>query len=103
MISCYETGLPYCLDPHTLNTLGPDDLGGQLKLRTLAAHFRLDMENDVSILCVCCVCVCVVCVCCVVCVFVCVCVRAHACVHAVCLYMCAIILLHYFTPLHYRD
>ena len=53
MISCYETGLPHCLDPHTLNTLGPDDLGGQLKLKTLAAHFRLDMEKEV------CVCVCV--------------------------------------------
>ena len=49
MISCYETGLPYCLDPHTLNTLGPDDLGGQLKLKTLAAHFRLDMEKDVCV------------------------------------------------------
>lgn len=49
MISCYETGLPYCLDPHTLNTLGPDDLGGQLKLRALAAHFRLDMEKDVCV------------------------------------------------------
>ena len=55
MISSYETGLPYCLDPHTLNTLGPDDLGGQLKLKTLAAHFRLDMEKNV------CVCVCVCC------------------------------------------
>ena len=86
MISCYETGLPYCLDPHTLNTLGPDDLGGQLKLRTLAAHFRLDMENDVSIFCVVCVCVC-----------------AHARTHAVCIHMCnyfyyiILYLLHYTT------
>ena len=52
MISCYETGLPYCLDPHTLNTLGADDLGGTLKLKTLAAHFRLDMEKNVSVVCV---------------------------------------------------
>ena len=77
MISCYETGLPYCLDPHTLNTLGPDDLGGQLKLKTLAAHFRLDMEKDV------CVCVCV-----------CVCVRlcVHTCVH-MCISVCVTVLL----------
>jgi len=49
VISCYETGLPYCLDPYTLNTLGADDLGGTLKLKTLAAHFRLDMEKNVSV------------------------------------------------------
>ena len=48
VLSCYETGLPYCLDPSTLNTLGEDDLGGHIKLKALAAHFRLDMMKKVS-------------------------------------------------------
>jgi all-trans-8'-apo-beta-carotenal 15,15'-oxygenase len=39
--------MPYCLDPHTLETLGPDDLCGALKLKALAAHFRIDAENQV--------------------------------------------------------
>ena len=49
MISCYETGLPYSLDPYTLNTLGPDDLGGRIKLGCCAAHFRLDTKKNVSV------------------------------------------------------
>ena len=49
VISCYETGLPYCLDPYTLNTLGPDDLGGNIRLGCCAVHFRLDTKKNVSV------------------------------------------------------
>ena len=49
VMSCYETGLPYCLDPYTLNTIGPDDLGGNIQLGCCAAHFRLDTKKDVSV------------------------------------------------------
>ena len=44
----YETGLPYVLDPHTLDTLGTDTFNGALMLSQFAAHFRIDSENDVS-------------------------------------------------------
>ncbi len=46
MLSCYETGLPYTLDPRTLVTLGIDDLGGALTHGTMSAHFRVDSERD---------------------------------------------------------
>lgn len=49
VISCYENGLPYSLDPYTLNTLGPDDLGGRIKLGCCGAHFRLDTKKNVSV------------------------------------------------------
>ena len=49
IISVYETALPYCLDPYTLNTLGKDDLGGCIQLSALAAHFRLDMIKKVHV------------------------------------------------------
>ena len=38
--------MPYCIDPFTLNTLGPDNLNGHLQLGCFAAHFRLDLDND---------------------------------------------------------
>lgn len=44
----YETGLPYCLDPHTLETVGMDTFNGALTLKAFAAHFRLDMKKDVN-------------------------------------------------------
>ena len=44
-MSCYETGLPHALDPSTLDTLGLDDFNGALKLKSFAAHFRLDAKN----------------------------------------------------------
>lgn len=43
----YETGLPYVLDPHTLNTLGPENFNGALRLKQFAAHFRIDSQNQV--------------------------------------------------------
>lgn len=43
----YESGLPYVLDPHTLNTLGPDNFNGALRLKQFAAHFRIDSQNQV--------------------------------------------------------
>jgi len=42
LLSVYETCLPYCLDPFTLETLGPDTLNGNLKLGCLGAHFKID-------------------------------------------------------------
>ena len=48
VLSVYETGLPHCLDPHTLETLGLEDFNGALRVKALAAHFRLDMKNKVS-------------------------------------------------------
>ena len=47
MLSVYETGLPHCLDPYTMNTLGEDDLGGHVKMRSFGAHFRVDMAKKV--------------------------------------------------------
>jgi carotenoid cleavage dioxygenase-like enzyme len=40
LLSCYETHLPIALDPHTLQTLGADDLSGALTLGAMAAHYR---------------------------------------------------------------
>ena len=45
LLTCYETGIPHCLDAFTLETLGPETLGGNLHLHCLAAHFRIDSEN----------------------------------------------------------
>lgn len=42
VISCYETAMPYALEPHSLRTLGSEKLGNHLKLGNLAAHFRID-------------------------------------------------------------
>lgn len=44
----YETGLPYTMDPHTLETTGADTFNGALTLKAFAAHFRLDMKQGVS-------------------------------------------------------
>jgi all-trans-8'-apo-beta-carotenal 15,15'-oxygenase len=49
VISCYETGTPYCLDPHTLTTVGPEDFNGRLQLGCLAAHFRIDVKKNVLV------------------------------------------------------
>lgn len=46
LLSLYETGLPYCLDPSNLATLGPDTLGDTLTTGTMAAHFRVDVRQD---------------------------------------------------------
>jgi len=42
IITLYETSIPYCLDPYTLESLGPEDLNGHLTLKNAAAHFRID-------------------------------------------------------------
>lgn len=47
VLSAYETQLPYCLDPHTLETIGLETFNGAATLRAMAAHFRLDMVNKV--------------------------------------------------------
>lgn len=49
LLTVYETGLPHSLDPNTLQTLGPDDLGGALTLGLMAAHFRMDIERMVRL------------------------------------------------------
>ncbi|KAK3814651.1 MAG: carotenoid oxygenase [Linnemannia gamsii] len=46
VLSAHETGLPHCLDPTTLETIGEEDLGGTLQLRVLGAHFRYDPYLD---------------------------------------------------------
>ena len=43
----YETHLPYCLDPHTLETIGLETFNGAAAFKAMAAHFRLDMVNEV--------------------------------------------------------
>eukprot|EP00294_Goniomonas_avonlea_P001174 CAMPEP_0114555588 /NCGR_PEP_ID=MMETSP0114-20121206/8832_1 /TAXON_ID=31324 /ORGANISM="Goniomonas sp, Strain m" /LENGTH=520 /DNA_ID=CAMNT_0001740729 /DNA_START=18 /DNA_END=1580 /DNA_ORIENTATION=- len=42
LLSLWESGVPYNLDPHTLETVGPETFNGRLKLRKMAAHFRYD-------------------------------------------------------------
>ncbi|CAO3566857.1 unnamed protein product [Mortierella alpina] len=46
VLSAHETGLPHCLDPTTLETIGEEDLGGTLDLKVLGAHFRYDPILD---------------------------------------------------------
>lgn len=41
--------MPYCLDPFTLETLGPDSLNGNLTLGCLGAHFKIDALEKVAI------------------------------------------------------
>jgi carotenoid cleavage dioxygenase-like enzyme len=37
-----KSGLPHELDVHSLATLGPSDVGGQLETEVLAAHYRCE-------------------------------------------------------------
>jgi all-trans-8'-apo-beta-carotenal 15,15'-oxygenase len=47
LLACHEYTLPHHLDPHTLRTIGPTDLGGTLKRpKALCAHFRYDQKQD---------------------------------------------------------
>lgn len=48
VLSVYETQLPYCLDPHTLETIGLETFNGAATLKAMAAHFRLDMIKKVN-------------------------------------------------------
>jgi carotenoid cleavage dioxygenase-like enzyme len=40
-----ESGRPYEIDPHTLETIGESDFEGQLKVRTFTAHPKIDPET----------------------------------------------------------
>ena len=44
-ISAYETGLPYSLDPATLDTKGKETFDSTLRLKRLGAHFRIDTSD----------------------------------------------------------
>ncbi len=46
LLSCYETRLPYELDPSTLETKGEFNLGGALELKAMAAHVRIDPSSQ---------------------------------------------------------
>jgi carotenoid cleavage dioxygenase-like enzyme len=46
-----QVGRPYALDPHTLETLGESDMGGQVAQR-LAGHYRTVPGPDGSQRCV---------------------------------------------------
>lgn len=50
LLACWESGLPYCLNPGTLETIGKDTLGGALdKANCLAAHFRYDSKRNLLV------------------------------------------------------
>lgn len=46
LLGLYESSLPWSIRPHDLSTIGADNLGGALKLKSLAAHYRWDSEKD---------------------------------------------------------
>ncbi|PRP77833.1 hypothetical protein PROFUN_14152 [Planoprotostelium fungivorum] len=47
LMSCWEGGMPYNLDPRTLETKGREDIGGNLeRSKSLAAHSRYDKKKD---------------------------------------------------------
>lgn len=41
LLAFWESGLPYELDPRTLDTIGPTDLGGAINTKALAAHYKV--------------------------------------------------------------
>ena len=41
-----ERGLPYALDPDTLETRGPDPYGGQVAAKTFAAHPKVGSPQE---------------------------------------------------------
>jgi len=50
LMSCWEGGMPYSLDPKTLETVGRENLGGHLeRSKSLAAHGRYDKDRDVLV------------------------------------------------------
>ena len=42
LLATKEDGLPYAIDPNTLETLGPTDFGGRWKSQTFTAHPKID-------------------------------------------------------------
>ncbi len=50
--TCMQVGKPYELDAHTLDTLGEDDMDGQIGQR-LAGHYSIVLEPDGTRRCVC--------------------------------------------------
>lgn len=50
LLSCWESGLPYSLNPDTLETIGKETLGGALDAANcLAAHFRIDSKQNLLV------------------------------------------------------
>eukprot|EP01117_Protostelium_nocturnum_P003756 TRINITY_DN15026_c0_g1_i1.p1 TRINITY_DN15026_c0_g1~~TRINITY_DN15026_c0_g1_i1.p1 ORF type:complete len:515 (+),score=183.34 TRINITY_DN15026_c0_g1_i1:58-1545(+) len=50
LMSVWEGGMPYSLDPRTLETVGRENLGGSLEAaKSLSAHGRYDKEKDVLV------------------------------------------------------
>ena len=45
MLMAKEDGLPYRIDPKTLDTIGSYDFGGVLKSETMTAHVRVDAQT----------------------------------------------------------
>eukprot|EP00775_Hariotina_reticulata_P008099 gene8099-8292_t len=48
LLALWENGLPYALDPRTLETLGETDLDGQIDTAAFGAHYRIMLEADGS-------------------------------------------------------
>jgi carotenoid cleavage dioxygenase-like enzyme len=48
LLALWENGLPYELNPWTLDTLGETRLGGQLTSKVLGAHYRVVTQADGS-------------------------------------------------------
>jgi carotenoid cleavage dioxygenase len=46
LLALAERGLPYALDPDTLETRGPDPYGGQVAAKTFAAHPKVDPHKN---------------------------------------------------------
>jgi len=50
LLSCWEGGMPYRMDPTTLETMGREDLGGSLRSsKNLAAHSRYDKDRQLLV------------------------------------------------------
>lgn len=45
LLAIKEDGLPYQLDPYTLETIGRYDFGGKLRSQTMSAHVRIDPDT----------------------------------------------------------
>mmetsp|Transcript_125405 Transcript_125405/g.316023 ORF Transcript_125405/g.316023 Transcript_125405/m.316023 type:complete len:923 (+) Transcript_125405:83-2851(+) len=47
LLTCHEYTLPHEMDPRTLRTIGPTDLGGTItKTKSFCAHYRVDQHTD---------------------------------------------------------
>eukprot|EP00879_Flechtneria_rotunda_P000885 GHRR01001012.1.p1 GENE.GHRR01001012.1~~GHRR01001012.1.p1 ORF type:complete len:699 (+),score=220.59 GHRR01001012.1:1081-3177(+) len=48
LLALWESGLPYALDPYTLETLGETRLNGVIETAALGAHYRITTQPDGS-------------------------------------------------------